>query len=253
MTGLLGAVALLTRLPVDRHPATARDLAGAVPWFPAVGFFVGVATAGLYAATLPLLTPLVAAVLALAGQVVLTGAFHEDGLGDLADAAGGSSVADRLRILDDPRHGTYGVLAIVVVAVLRVATLSSFDAWQAMAIVPAAHALGRGGAVAVMGAFRPAIVDGLGASFTRALRPGQVAAGVGLAAALGAAAVGVWVVVAGLLVAAGAAVMGNYARRTLGGTTGDVLGAVAQVGELCVLLVGVAVVANGWTSPAWWR
>ena len=56
--------------------------------------------------------PFVAAAVAIAIGLLITGAFHEDGLGDVADAfGGGSTVERRLQILKDPRQGTYGVVA----------------------------------------------------------------------------------------------------------------------------------------------
>jgi adenosylcobinamide-GDP ribazoletransferase len=102
--GLLGAVSFLTRVPVGGGERRPEELAGFVPWFPVVGAGVGLAVAGTYAASRMLLPPLPAATVAVVAGICLTGAFHEDGLGDTADAfAGGWDRDSTVRILKDPR------------------------------------------------------------------------------------------------------------------------------------------------------
>ncbi|MEY3210756.1 MAG: adenosylcobinamide-GDP ribazoletransferase, partial [Pseudomonadota bacterium] len=91
MRRLLLALIFLTRLPV-RLPgqASAEDLGASTASFPAVGALIGLVTAAAFAVGLALGLPgLAAAVVALIVQVMFTGALHEDGLGDVADAFGG--------------------------------------------------------------------------------------------------------------------------------------------------------------------
>jgi adenosylcobinamide-GDP ribazoletransferase len=249
LSGFLDAVAFLTRVPVaPRHGAPPNR---AVPWFPLVGALVGLTTAALYAGSRELVTPLVAATLAMAGQVLLTGAFHEDGLADTADAAGGATREDRIRILDDPTHGTYGVVALVLALGLRIGAVAGLSAGAAFAVLPAAHALSRAAAVALMGVLPAASERGLAASAGRGLsRSGRdlaVLAGLAVAVAL----LGAWAVPAGTTAVLGAAVMAAYAKRTLGGITGDLLGATQQVVELGVLVVLLVAVGRGVALPPW--
>ena len=112
-----------TRLPVGDFsgPWHGRRAAGA--WaFPVVGALVGgvgaaVCLVALWAG-LPLLP---AAVFAVLAQVLLTGALHEDGLGDIAVGfGGGADRAAKLEIMRDSRVGAYGVLAIVLAVILRI-------------------------------------------------------------------------------------------------------------------------------------
>ena len=169
--GLLAAVQFLTRVPVrtTRPP----DLAGAVIWFPVVGALVGAAVGGVAAGLGELVPAGVAAAVAVLFGVLVTGAFHEDGLADTADAvAGGWTVERRLEILDDPRHGTYGVAALCGSIVLRVVAVASLAPAAAFAGLVAAHALGRGAAVVVMGVVPAAGPDGLGADYARAVGTG---------------------------------------------------------------------------------
>jgi adenosylcobinamide-GDP ribazoletransferase len=245
----LDAVAFLTRVPVA--PRRTAPEGRAVPWFPIVGALVGLATAGLYAVGRELVPPLVAATVAVIGQVLLTGAFHEDGLADTADAAGGADRADRLRILDDPVHGTYGVVALVLALVLRLGAIAGFTAGQAFAVLPAAHALSRAAAVVLMGTMPAASERGLAASAGRGLSRGgrdlAGLAGLGVAAAL----LGGWALLAVATAVVGAVLVAAYARRTLGGVTGDLLGATQQLVELGVLVVLLGAAGHGAALPPW--
>jgi adenosylcobinamide-GDP ribazoletransferase len=244
--GLLGAVSFLTRVPVGGGIRKPRELAGSVPWFPVVGAGVGLAEAGVYAGARVLLPPLVAATLAVVAGILVTGALHEDGLGDTADAfAGGTDRDSTVRILKDPRLGTFGVLAVTASLLLRVAAVAALAPAAALAALPAAGALSRAAAVAAMTALPAATDTGLGASYVAALSRPRAIAGAAAGPRLGVAALGA-PAAAGLA----AALLGRLAVRRLGGVTGDILGAIQQVGEMLVLLAAVAAVSAGkWGSP----
>jgi adenosylcobinamide-GDP ribazoletransferase len=246
--GLLGAVSFLTRVPVGTRVAEPHELARLVPWFPVVGAVVGLAVAGLYAAQRALLPPLVAAAVAVAAGIAVTGAFHEDGLGDTADAfAGGRDREATLRILQDPRLGTFGVVAVAASLLLRVAAVAALAPASALAALPAAHALSRAAAVGVMAAFPPAAGTGLGAAYARALTGRQALLGIAAGLVLAAAPLGAWALPAAALTGVAALWLGRLSRRRIGGVSGDVLGAVQQAGEVLTLLVAAA--AGTWNSP----
>jgi adenosylcobinamide-GDP ribazoletransferase len=253
VNGFQAAASFLTRLRVGATVEGRADLPRSVPWFPVVGGLLGLGAAGAYAGARLVLPPLVAAALAISVTVLLTGAFHEDGLADTADALGGWSREEALRILKDPAHGTYGVLAIAISVVLRVGAIAGLDGWAALAILPAAHALSRAGAVGLLGWVKPATTDGLGVSYsasvTRRLAVGASAVGL----VIGLASLGLWGLPAALLVGLGAAGVGWLGDRKLGGVTGDLLGAAQQAGEVLVVLLGAAAATRGWPGLPWWR
>ena len=94
------AVQFLTRLPVPwlarLDAAQAEDgLARAMAWLPLVGTLIGLVTAGVFAAAQIWWPPVIAALLALAVEALLTGAFHEDAVADFCDAFGGTARGDR--------------------------------------------------------------------------------------------------------------------------------------------------------------
>ena len=127
-------IQFFTRIPitgalaswVGYSPAMLRASAG---HFPGVGVLVGGLVAAFTAALLMLLpatgsAPLVAAALGTVLSVLLTGAFHEDGLADVADGLGGSYDRNRsLEIMKDSRVGAFGAIAVVLVLLTKVVLL----------------------------------------------------------------------------------------------------------------------------------
>ncbi len=247
-TGFFGAVQFLTRIPVRRD--TGADTAAVVAWFPVVGALVGAVVGGIAAGLDHAVPSAVAAAIAVLAGLLITGAFHEDGLADTADAiAGGWTRERRLEILSDPRHGTYGVAALAGSIVLRVVAVASLGPAASFASLVAAHALGRGAAVATMGAVPVAKRDGLGADYARSVGTGRALAANVIAIAIGALATGWWIgpLAAAAAVAAGAVTWLGW--RALGGITGDVLGAIEQVAECLVLVVATGLARH---HDVWW-
>jgi adenosylcobinamide-GDP ribazoletransferase len=248
--GFLGAVQFLTRIPLRLGAPV--DHGRVVPWFGVVGLLIGAGVGGTAAGLSHLVPAGVAATCAVIVGLLITGAFHEDGLADVADAfGGGSTVERRLEILKDPRHGTYGVAALSSSIVVRVVCVASIAAPSAaFAALVAAHTLGRTSAVAAMRAGPPAADSGLGVSASRSLK--FVPTTIGLTVAIGGVVVasGWWV-----LPFIGAAIVGTAATVTLavrkiGGLAGDVLGAVEQVVECLVLVVASGLAMR---HDVWWR
>jgi adenosylcobinamide-GDP ribazoletransferase len=129
------ALQFFTRIPVTGRvaqwvgfsPAMLRASAG---HFPGVGWLVGALLAGFTAWLMGSLAPgvfvpLVAAALGTALGVLLTGAFHEDGLADVADGLGGTQDRERaLLIMKDSRVGAFGAIAVVLALLCKVALLA---------------------------------------------------------------------------------------------------------------------------------
>jgi adenosylcobinamide-GDP ribazoletransferase len=242
MRGLIIAVSFLTRIPVPARVHTDKDIALGVPWFPVVGALIGVLCALVYGAALTELPPFLSATIALATGVLLTGAFHEDGLADTFDAFGGGwTKEERMRILKDPTHGTYGVMALVLSTMLRAGAITTFTFPVALAVLPAAHAVSRAASVALLGTVRPA-GEGLGASYGEAVTRGRAAVGVVIGLLIGAAGLGVWLLPAVAVVTLCTWIVGRWSLAKIGGISGDALGATQQIAEIAVLAVAVAMV-----------
>ncbi|WP_428117472.1 adenosylcobinamide-GDP ribazoletransferase [Candidatus Poriferisodalis sp.] len=229
------AWAFLTRLPGGAHPPTERDLGRSVPWFPLVGAVVGALSGGVFwAVWQPLGAPL-AAILAIAAAALITGAFHEDGLADTADALGGTTPERRREIMKDSRLGTFGTLALVLVTLMQIFAVMPLPSRDAVIALALAHGIGRALAVTAMASVPAAAGTGLGHTYTTHLRGAPCAisllASYGVAFALGP--VGVFAVGAAT---GGALLVGLIAYRRFGGITGDALGAITQISQTAALV-----------------
>jgi adenosylcobinamide-GDP ribazoletransferase len=237
------AAGLLTRFPVAAGAAEPGSIAASGWAFPLIGGGIGgLCALTFFAAGLCGLPVGPAALLAVAAGIAITGALHEDGLADTADGFGGGRTReDKLAIMRDSRHGTYGNLAIVLSVGLRAAAIAAIGdpIFVGLALI-AAHAASRGVLPPAMRGLKPARTDGLGAAAGRPSRAVALAAAV-LGAALALATLGPGTGAAALLLGGGAvAIAAMLARRQIGGYTGDVLGFFQQIGEIVMLLVAAA-------------
>ena len=246
MSGLGQAIAFLTRVPLS----SAHGVDKAAAWFPLVGALVGVTVAGAYWALFPWVPSLLAAIVAVTLGVLLTGAFHEDGLADSFDAIGsGETGQAALRIMRDSRLGTYGTVAVVLSVTWRVVALGSLTPPGALAGLVMAHSLGRAGAVALL-LSPPARSDGLGASSASMVTPRSVWFAVAFGLVLSTLAAGLLVGAALVAVGLIVVVLRRSALRRLGGVTGDISGACEQVSEMLVLAIAAGAAWRGWAP--WW-
>ncbi len=238
------ALAFLTRLPLPLpEPDRPPNLARAARAMPLAGAAIGLGGAAVYGLSDALgLTPAIAGLLAVAATILLTGALHEDGLADSADGLfANAEPARRLEIMRDSRTGAYGALALILSVGLRATALAAIAApGPAAAALIAAHALARALPPAVMAWAPLARDDGLAAAAGPAeTEHAWTALGLGAAIALlllgFGAGLAAWIA-AGL---AGFAMI-RLARARIGGYTGDVLGAIEQLGEIAVLLAAAA-------------
>ena len=175
------------------------------------------------------------ALITVLAMVLLSGALHEDGLADCADAFGGQRPPDKiLTILKDSRIGTFGALALIFSIGLR---------WQAIAqtgshlfeALAAAGALSRASQVGLAWITPPA-GEGSGKLFALSLTTPRALAAMVLAAAISAS-LGVIALPAVVGTAGITLIARDYFERRLGGVNGDCCGALSQVIEGLVLLL----------------
>jgi len=230
-------VSFLTVLPVANPDGSPGARLGRA-YFPAIGALVGLAAGAVFVVASAITTPLLGAAAAVALLCLLTGAIHLDGLADSADGLlGRGDVAHRLEVMRDPRLGSYGVTAIAVVLLLDVAALSSMSPARGLAALVIAGALSRLATLAVITLVPYVRSTGLGVAAWDARRRGlDLMVGV-LSAAVVCALDWKRALVALPLVAVTALLLVALARRRLGGATGDVCGATAELCQLAVLLV----------------
>ncbi|MGF9914036.1 adenosylcobinamide-GDP ribazoletransferase [Paenibacillus ehimensis] len=261
------AFQFLTRLPVpvklDYNDALFRR---SVVFYPLVGLVLGLITAAAGLLLANVLSPLPAAVLLLGIWVMLTGALHLDGLMDTADGILSYRSRERmLEIMKDSRVGAMGVIAAVLVLLLKWSLLTELlpaaaaggqgNLWLLLALVPLWSRWYMVVAIAWWPYARQA-GSGMG-GFFRGVGAGH-AAGSGLVAlllsfcvaaageAFGGLSLPFWhmvgIVAILLAVTVGAGVLMSVSiHRKLGGLTGDTYGAMNELLEAALLLALVLI------------
>jgi len=258
------AIQFFSRIPVTGRLAdwvgySPAMLRASAAHFPGVGVVVGtlvaLATALLLAWLPPSpFAPLVAGILGTVLSVMVTGGFHEDGLADVADGLGGSYDRERaLVIMKDSRVGAFGVLALVLALLVKVALLALIGSVSAKAMLVgifAAHVVSRTWPLLTIrllahvgdaaGSKSKPLADQIGTGSLLAgglwcfgaLALVELAQGAMVSGAIG------WQLIAGGLLASALAwaYMARLLWRRLQGFTGDGLGATQQVCEIAFYL-----------------
>ncbi|SMG45647.1 adenosylcobinamide-GDP ribazoletransferase [Paraburkholderia susongensis] len=246
------ALGYFTRVPVPRWVGyEPHYLNAAARYFPLVGVLIGASSALVYLAALRAFPAGVAVLLSMAASLLMTGAFHEDGLADCVDAFGGGYTReDVLSIMHDSRIGAFGAIALVIALALKWQTLAALPPLRAACLMIAAHGASRAWAISYLATLDYVRTTGKAKPVAQRLSgPALLCAALfGLPWLLWPGGPGApdWrfaaLTCAVLLVLRFA--MGRYFVRRIGGYTGDCLGFAQQIFELSIYLVGLAWISS---------
>lgn len=240
----LAAISFLTTLPLGpRDDPRGAALLRAAPFFPLVGAALGAVVGAAAVGLVGLLPPLLAGLVAVVLEIVLTGALHVDGLADSADGLGGRDRGQSLAIMRDHSLGAYGASALSLDLAAKAAALGTLAEAEAVGAIVAAMALSRAAPLPLARLLPYARVSGTGSLLVGRLGTRAAVAGVVLALAvalLAAGAEGLALLVCG---AALVAALGFLAHRRIRGVTGDVLGAAVELCATTSLVLAVALMA----------
>ena len=248
--GFVVALQFLTRICVRRDlHTTEEEFGNSAAFFPIVGLIVGGVQILLFLALERALPPSVVAVFLLLAPVVLTGAFHLEGLSDTADGfLSGRDSEGMLRIMKDSHVGTMGMIAVVSLMLAKLIFLheivQSLNPFLVMGVLLLVPMLSRWAMVISAGVSQYArSKPGLGSAFTERV-------GIKLiifssfvpviAAAVYLRIMGGFCIVITIL----AALLASWvSKRKIGGVTGDVLGGINEITEV-ILLFSVILLSN---------
>ena len=237
------AFAFLTRIPI--HHKDEISIQRSAVWFPLVGFVIGLSSGILFVGLNELIPATPAAAITLIFSILVTGGFHQDGLADSFDGlVGGWNPADRMRILKDSRHGTYGVLSLVLQLILQFALLSTLESQIALLALLTSHTLSR--LVPIYFMLTPAAPshEGMGATYVRIVKKNHVLFATLLTISLLAPFIGLHLLIISAVVGIASLFFLLYVRKKIGGVVGDVLGASEQIAESFILLYFVLISTN---------
>lgn len=235
----LAAVRFLTVFPWP----SSRDFPGdhlrlCLVFFPAVGLVLGLLGGGAAFFLWTLLPGPVAAVVITLVLLSFSGALHLDGLADTADGFFSSRPREGiLAIMRDSRTGPMGVIALVMLLLLKTTSLAGLDrdtAWRAVLLMPLT---GRSAIVLMMALLPYARPEGGLATLFYTGRPGRAALAGGALSMVIAPAVAGTGGTGAILLAAGAVLLFSlFCSRKIGGATGDTLGAGCEIAETAAAL-----------------
>jgi len=238
MRRYLIALQFLTILPIPSPQRyEANDLGRSTAWFPLAGLTIGGLLLLADMALAPLLPRHLTDALLVTLLAVITGALHLDGLADVFDGLAARGSKERfLAVMKDSRIGAVGVAGLVLLLLLKYASLLAIPIYlkrPALLLVPA---LARFTQVVVMTRASAAQTEGLGACFLSGITSAQLS----LAAACIIPLTWLFGHLAGLAALCLTVVWGLgvqfYFTRRLGGINGDIVGFSSEIAEVLALI-----------------
>jgi adenosylcobinamide-GDP ribazoletransferase len=234
------ALQFLTVLPIKiKSEIAQKDFGGSLLYFPAVGMLIGLLLAGMVL-LLGFLPGPVVGVLILIVSIVITGGIHLDGFADTCDGFYGKWPKEKiLEIMRDSRIGTMGAAGVVCLLLLKFTLIVSIPEnvlWKQLIMM---MVFARWSQVLACYTSDYAREEGKGKYFVSHARKASLFAG------------SVFTVILFLLLMrfkgivlfvpsfAGILLFINYAKKKIGGMTGDTIGATSEIAEIAVLFFGL--------------
>ena len=239
------ALGFFSRIPMPAGvDYSSENLNRASRYFTLVGWFLGAIVALVFCTSNLVFSKDVSLWLAMGFSLLLTGAFHEDGLADTADGFGGGFTREKkLSIMKDSRIGTYGAAALVFGLSGKYILL--IDNNQIALSLLIAYALSRATAASLL--FDMTYVADIDNSKSKPLANNHSIVDLSI---LTISAIPVFILLPPLhavVICASLFIYRQLAKwffnRQIGGYTGDCLGAAQQVGELLIYLLFLLLLA----------
>lgn len=223
-----------------------QQLNRASGYFPFIGYLVAFWCFGLFWLCQFFLPVELSVLISMAGGILFTGAFHEDGFADLCDGFGGGFTQERiLEIMKDSRLGTYGVCGLFFMLAIKWSALVSLVAVELWLALMIAHSLSRAWAISLITVLDYVQLDQASKAkpiaqkwYTQDMVLAWVFALAPLALLDGMDAL--------ILLAVGAALFVSirmWFKRKIQGYTGDALGASQQIQEVAIYLTLIPLMA----------
>ncbi|MET0357309.1 MAG: adenosylcobinamide-GDP ribazoletransferase [Cellvibrio sp.] len=233
------ALGYFSRIPMPAKVVyTTDNLNHASRYFALVGWLLGIFIAGIYYLSHQFFSENISIWLCMLASLLLTGAFHEDGLADTADGLGGGFTREKkLTIMKDSRIGTYGACALFMALIGKFILLQELD--NLLIAIPIAYALSRTLASTLL--FTMATASDPETEKIKPLAKTQSSTDMFVLLGTSLAVVfllpGTTLLLLLILLISLRYAFQYYFNKQLGGVTGDCLGASQQFTELCIYLL----------------
>jgi len=229
----------MTTIPVKmRLNVTDEDFGKGLIFAPLIGLLIGGILAASYYC-LNLLFPIyITAILIIIIYIILTGGIHLDGLGDTFDGLFSNRSKERmLEIMRDSRVGTNGVLAIASIFLLNIALITAINPSNIIYAIILFPVGGRVGSIVGAGASKYARSgEGLGKSFIDHCGVKEILIGLVISGCIFFGVAGIKGLLLLFIVAISSYILIKFFSRKIGGSTGDILGAVCEINQTIFLI-----------------
>lgn len=243
----------MTRIPIKADIGFDEEFHKSIVYFPLVGFVIGLISFFIGSLAIKVFDPFITSILIVAGEVILTGGLHIDGLGDTFDGIYSNRDKERiLEIMKDSRLGTNSLLAILFLVLIKIGLLNSVINSNLMYLIIFMPMISRLGVIVMLYKTVTPRKVGMGNIFIGKATLGMFAVAIIYT-------VTIFIVISKFLFLSTnpdiiklllsiVAVMlfdylfKNYIYKKIDGVTGDILGCTIELGELIFLLFAYIVV-----------
>ncbi|MBL4892152.1 MAG: adenosylcobinamide-GDP ribazoletransferase [Rhizobiaceae bacterium] len=236
------ALQFFSRIPLPKSVTEKFDaesnLAESAHLFSVIGLLLALIPSFVWYVSANWFAPTIAAGLAIATGMLLTGGLHEDGLADCADGLGGGNTRARaLKIMKDSRIGTYGAAALIFSIGIRWAALASLSPYAGIFALLITHAVSRATITLAIKYSTYVRAEGIGKSVSSGIPGEQFTLTLAIAFIIALLLGGGYGVFAGVMGFLFAGAMLLFLEKRLNGYTGDGLGAMEQISEITILVI----------------
>lgn len=211
---------------------------------PLVGLVIGAIAGAVGFGTSILLPNMICGFLVLVTLQLLTGFHHLDGLLDFSDAAmARGDTKRRIEVMHDMFTGAAAVASGVIVLALTGLSFGSFFGWDILKVAIVAEVVAKESMVLMAYFGKKPDYQGSGYYVVEAMenKHAEAVASLALCAVVGFVLVGVWFVFVLAAMAVAVAILTNHSNKTLGGVTGDVMGATNEINRVIALIMMLAI------------
>lgn len=235
------AIQFLTTIPIPgNYVKDEKDLGRSVLFYPIVGLLIGLETLGLYRLASRVFMPVVSMVIAYVGNIMLTGGLHIDGFGDMCDGFyAGKDKQGILAIMKDSHIGTMAVLGIFCLLILKLSLLYSVlpkdILAQTILVIPA---ISRWVISVAAGIYHYAREEGGTAKpFVENVGRREIIISSFLISLISFIILGPAGILLSISTLAIALIFMRWVKNKIGGITGDILGGLNEISEVCSLVM----------------
>lgn len=243
----------MTRIPIKADMGFDEEFHKSIVYFPLVGFVIGLISFIIGSFAIQIFDPFITAIIIVAGEVILTGGLHIDGLGDTFDAIYSNRDKERmLEIMKDSRLGTNSLLAILFLILIKIGLLNSAINSNLMCLIIFMPMISRLGVIVMLYKTVTPRKVGMGNIFI-----GKATKGMFITAILYTVAILVLIskfvflsttlniiklLLSIVVVMLFDYLFKNHIYKKIDGVTGDILGCTIELGELIFLLFSYVVI-----------